>query len=265
MKTIKMTPQQWHEVMPNPRQRDTETRSGKAAHLRVLHETHKTVFAAQLPGGSFVKLDGHTRGYMWAHGMAEKPPSVNVVVIPVDSMVEAKELYSHYDSDKTLEKARDKIFGAYREVAIEPSSGLIKSGPITSALKKLGTGDIYSLTRQWKREIEAIDSLGIPSGKFSAGLLLGALIFVRVRSDRGLAFVQLVAADAGTRTEDGSDGVDAICRHAYGPGAKGGGEAVIRDTAGRFLMAGEAWLAGRRYKQTVKTTDFREYLARQKK
>jgi hypothetical protein len=58
--------------------------------------------------------------------------------------------------------------------------------------------------------------------------------------------------------------VDAICRHAYGPGAKGG-EAVIRDTAGRFLMAGEAWLAGRRYKQAVKTTDFREYLARPRK
>ena len=117
---------------------------------------------------------------------------------------------------------------------------------------------------QWKKEIEAIDSLGIPAGKFSAGLLLGALIFVRARGDRGLEFVRLVAADAGTRTEDGSDGVDAICRHAYGPGAKGG-EAVIRDTAGRFLMAGEAWLAGRRYKQSVKTTDFREYLARPRK
>ena len=30
-------------------------------------------------------------------------------------------------------------------------------------------------------------------------------------------------------------------------------------------MAGEAWLAGRRYKQNVKTTDFREYMARLKK
>lgn len=264
MKTIKMTPQQWHEVLPNPRQRDTENRSRKAEHLRVLRDTHKTVFAAQLPGGALVKLDGHTRGYMWAHGLAEKPSSVDVVVIPVESMAEAKELYSHYDSDQTVEKARDKMFGAYREVAMNPVSGLIKAGPMTSALKKLGVGDIYQLTRQWKKEIEAIDSLGIQAGKFSAGLLLGALIFVRARGDRGLEFVRLVAADAGTRTEDGSDGVDAICRHAYGPGAKGG-EAVIRDTAGRFLMAGEAWLAGRRYKQNVKTTDFREYMARFKK
>ena len=264
MKTIKMTPQQWHEVMPNPRQRDTETRATRAAHLRALHPTHKTVFAAQLSGGDLVKLDGHTRGYMWAHGMAEKPQSVDVIVIPVASMAEAKELYSHYDSDKTLEKARDKIFGAYRETGIIPTSGLIRSGPMTSALKKLGNGDVYTLARQWKREIEAIDSLGIPAGKFTAGLLLGALVFVRVRGDRGLEFARLVAADAGTRTDDGSDGVDAICRHAYGPGAKGG-EAALQDTAGRFLTAGEAWLANRRYKQTVKTTDWREYLARAKK
>lgn len=263
MKTIKMTPEQWHDVPPNPRQRDTETRAGRAVHLLHLQPTHKTVFAAELPGGGLVKLDGHTRGYMWVNSLAEKPASVQVVVIPVKSMAEAKELYSHYDSDKTVEKARDKVFGAFREVGIAPSSGLIKSGPLTSALKKLGSADIYTLARQWKYEIEAIDALGIPAGKFSAGLLLGALVFVRVRADRGLEFVRLVATDAGTRNEDGSDGVDAICRHAYGPSQKSG-EAVIRDTAGRFLSAGEAWLVGRRYKQAVKATDVREYLARAK-
>lgn len=263
MKAIKMTPEQWHKVPPNPRQRDTETRAGRAAHLKTLHPTHKTVFAAELPGGDLVKLDGHTRGYMWVNSLAERPSSVNVIVMPVKSMAEAKELYGHYDSDKTVEKARDKVFGAFREVGITPTSGLIKSGPLTSALKKLGNADIYTLARQWKYEIEAIDTLGIPAGKFSAGLLLGALVFVRVRADRGLEFVGLVATDAGTRDENGSDGVDAICRHAYGPSSKAG-EAVIRDTAGRFISAGEAWLAGRRYKQAVKVTDIREYIARAK-
>ena len=265
MKTIKMTPQQWLAVLPNPRQRDTEGRASCAHHLRSLKPTHRTVFAAELPGGDLVKLDGHTRGYMWAFGMTnETPEAVDVHVIPVKSMAEAKELYSHYDSAKTVEKARDKVFGAYRESSISPASGLIKSGPVTSAIKKLGSDDVYSLIKQWKRELEAIDSLGIPAKKFSAGMLLGALIFVRVRGDRGLEFVSLVAADAGTRTAEGSDGVDAICRHAYGPGAKSG-EIVIRDTAGRFISAGEAWLAGRRYKQAVKSTDIKDYLARAKR
>ncbi|AFU45452.1 hypothetical protein C380_08750 [Acidovorax sp. KKS102] len=265
MKTIKMTPQQWHAVLPNPRQRDTEGRASRALHLRIPQPTHSTVFAAELPGGDLVKLDGHTRGHMWANGMASPAPSaVDVHVIPVKSMSEAKEFYSHYDSATTVEKARDKVFGAYRECCISPTSGLIKSGPITSALKKLGSGDVYSLVKQWKHELEAIDSLGIPAKKFSAGMLLGALIFVRVRGDRGLEFVSMVAADAGTRTAEGSDGVDAICRHAYGPGAKGG-ELVIRDTAGRFISAGEAWIAGRRYKQTVKATDIKDYLARAKR
>lgn len=265
MKTIKMTPQQWHAVLPNPRQRDTEGRASRALHLRASHPTHSIVFAAELPGGDLVKLDGHTRGYMWVNGMTSPVPSaVDVHVIPAKSMAQAKEMYGHFDSSKTVEKARDKVFGAYRESSISPESGLIKSGPITSAIKKLGSDDVYSLVKQWKRELEALDSLGIPAKKFSAGMLLGALIFVRVRGDRGLEFVSLVAADAGTRTAGGSDGVDAICRHAYGPGAKSG-EMVIRDTAGRFVSAGEAWLAGRRYRQAVKSTDIKDYLARAKK
>jgi hypothetical protein len=166
VKTIKMTPQQWHEVLPNPRQRDTENRSRKAGHLRVLRDTHKTVFAAQLPGGALVKLDGHTRGYMWAHGLAEKPSNVDVVVIPVESMAEAKELYSHYDSDQTVEKARDKMFGAYREVAMSPVSGLIKAGPMTSALKKLGLATSTSSPGSGKKKSKQSTALASRPGSF---------------------------------------------------------------------------------------------------
>lgn len=50
------------------------------------------MFAAALPGGRLIKLDGHTRAFLWASGQLQKPPCVYVRVYLAANMEEAKEL-----------------------------------------------------------------------------------------------------------------------------------------------------------------------------
>lgn len=63
----KMSLHQWLQVPDNPRQRDTIRHATKAAkdHLSEPSLTHLEVSAAELPNGELLKLDGHTRSYLW--------------------------------------------------------------------------------------------------------------------------------------------------------------------------------------------------------
>lgn len=269
METIKMTVAQWAAVLDNPRQRDTDKNASKATrgHLKTSSPAQARVFAAKLPGGALVKLDGHTRALLWEEGKLQPPSVVYVDVIYVKSMDEAKELYTHFDNPAVSEKAADKMFGAFRESGITPESGLIASCGITSAIKKLvpvGT-PIYTAVKAWKPEIIMLDSIGAGGGALKNGMVLGALCTLRVRGERALPFISAVVTDSGDRNEHGSDGVDAIVRFSKESRGKTTGEAVIKDSAGRFITAFEGWLIGRRFRQAVRPTDFSDYLARVKR
>lgn len=266
METMKMTVSQWAGVMSNPRQRNTERHAAKAGrgHLKSSSPTQARVFAARLPGGSLVKLDGHTRGLLWSEGKLDAPKVIYVDVIDVKSMDEAKELYTHYDSSSTTENATDRMFGALREAGISPESGLLASCGHTSALKKLepvGT-PIYQIVKRWKRELQMLDSIGAGAKSMNSGMVLGSLCLLRVRGERAMPFVAAVVRDAGARDASGSDGVDAIVRYVNEKKGKTTGEAVIKDVAGRCITAFEGWLVGRRFRQAARVTDFQEYLGR---
>jgi hypothetical protein len=266
METVKMTVAQWGDVMTNPRQRNTEARAIKASrkHLKTASPAQSRVWAARLPGGSLVKLDGHTRSLLWGEGKLTPPPVVYVDVIVVKSMNEAKDLYSQFDGSGPTETATDRVFGAFRECGIEPESGLIAGCRLTSALSKLATSGtpIYQIVKQWKPELKLLDSVDAGQKSMTAGMVLGALCALRVRGERALPFLSAVVRDAGERDERGSDGVDAIVRHIKSQNGKATGEAAVRDVAGRFITAFEGWLQSRRFRQAVRPTDFSDYLAR---
>lgn len=257
-----MTVNQWAEVIDNPRQRNTAAHALKASkkHLKIASPAHARVCAARLPGGDLIKLDGHTRSLLWTSGALTAPPVVYVDLIAVKSIQEAKELYSHYDSANATENATDRMFGAFRESGVSMQSGLIASCLHTSALRNLASpgSTIYQTVKAWKREIELLDSVGAGRRSINAGMVLGALCVLRVRNERAIPFIYAVVHDMGERNEHGSDGVDAIVRHAKG--RKTTGEAEIQDMAGRFITACESWLAGNLFKQSVRPTSFAIYL-----
>ena len=260
-----MTVQQWAAVMDNPIQRDTLRHAEEALkkHLKSPSPEHAHVWAAALPGGDLVKLDGHTRSLLWSDGRLKAPDVVYVDVVRVDSMNSAKELYKHFDSQAAVEGAKDRLSGAYRVNGIAAESSVLRSGAVTTALKLLSSSgsDVYKNVTAWKRELLMLDSIGATSSRFNSGMISGALAMLRVRGERAIDFIRMVQMDAGTRDESGSDGVDAIGR--YVKDVKGmTGEVVAKDIAGRFITAGESFLAGRRHRQAVKYSDVGLYLDR---
>jgi hypothetical protein len=264
VENIKMTVAQWAEVLDNPRQRNTVAHAAKASrkHLKTASQAQARVSAARLPGGDLVKLDGHTRSLLWSTEKLRPPSAVHVDVYAVKSMEEAKELYTHFDGTGPTENAPDRLFGAFREAGIQPESGLLTSCMHTSALRNLGERDstIYQTVKAWKRELQLLDGVGAGNRALGAGMFMGALCALRARGDRAIPFISAVVRDAGVRDDQGSDGVDAIVRHAKDRKGRGGGEVEIKDTAGRFITAFEGWLSGRRFRQVVRPTDFAAYL-----
>lgn len=269
MSIRKMTCDQWCMVMDNPRQRPTERHAERALkqHLKEYSITQDTVFAASLPGGVLVKLDGHTRAFLWEIGMLKKPPCVYVRVYSVMNMEEAKELYTHFDSRPATETTREQIGGAMAEAGIAPKSGLLNYGAYKSALTKLQAGakSVYQIVSGWRREIQLLDSVGFTKNSLKAGGVLGALVLLRTRTvDPVLEFLDLIRHDRGIKTEKGSDAVEMFCRLNEQTGGSGG-EASIYELAGRMVALYDGHLAKRLYRNAPRCADVRALLEQHEK
>ena len=130
-----MSVSQWIAVPDCPIQRDTERHASKAKHLLKPLDIHAVTFAAELPDGSLVKLDGHTRALLWKRNQVRHPPEVRVNVIPVKNIAEANVLYGTLDSKDALETASDKISGGFHAIEFQPKSGLLIAGGLANALR----------------------------------------------------------------------------------------------------------------------------------
>ena len=263
MQDLKMTVKEWCSVLDNPRQRDTVAHAKKAmrTHLKAASVTHKAVSAARLPGGSLVKLDGHTRALLWKDGLLECPSSVECKVYDVKSMDEAKELYTQFDSATAVEAAGDRLTGAFREASISPTSGLILNGGFTSAIQKLFTQKtpIYKMVREWKVEIQVLDSFGFPK-TMKSGFILGALVLLRTRRERITQFLAEIASDNGVKTLGGRDGVEAFLSFLKEQNGKSTGEKSIYLIAGTLLTCADGYLSGKVFKRRPGVTEVSRYL-----
>lgn len=123
---IEMTVEEWIEVPDNPRQRDTIRRAKRARrkHLSEYNEMHCRVIAAMMDGELFCKIDGHTRAYLWEHGMLDRPPNGKVIaqLFSVSSIDEAKRLYTQTDSVEAVKQVRDVLEGFANEIGLELTS-----------------------------------------------------------------------------------------------------------------------------------------------
>jgi len=251
MSSIRMTCDEWIKVPDNPRQRDTERHAAKAKHLLVLSPTHVHVSAAQLPDKSLIKLDGHTRALVWGRRIAKRPPYVEVAIIPVSSLEEAKALYGHYDSKDALETATDKISGGFNEIGFQPKSGLLKSGRIGSALriawvalkgwsKESAPKDTYQMVNEFAEEILALDDMELSKSAATSGIIAAFLLSYRKHGDECVAFWRAVFADAGTKANGQMDAVQALNELILQRKDRHGGSAMT-DLCARALHAYEKY------------------------
>ena len=271
-----MTPEEWAEIPDNPKQRDTAARAVRASrqHLKNFAAPQANVSAARLPDGTTYKLDGHTRSYLWMNSKLEAPASLRVDVYNVETLDEIMSLYDMFDNPQAAESATDRLTGAYRFYKITPKSRLLTQGGVTSALRILtghtggGTNfNILTSVKNWKKELEAIDKCDLPPEKITTGLLVAALLGVRLIGEDTLLFWERFAAGLGERANGASDAVDMLLRTMEKRRASRtlSGSSNHRDIAGKAFAAMEAWKAGRFYTQHIKGVDVSILLSRAKK
>jgi hypothetical protein len=251
MSSMKMTVADWIAVQDNPRQRDTERHLARSKHLLTPQPTHAFVAAAKLPDGTLVKLDGHTRAMAWARNMVKRPPHVEVSIVAVKSLDEAKNLYGHFDSKDALETATDKISGGFNELGFEPKSGLLKSGRIGTALaiawkavhgyaKDAAAKNTYEMINEFAAEILAIDDLELTKQAANSGIIAAFLLSYRKHGEQCLPFWRAVFAGAGTKVNGQMDAIHAVNElMLQRKGAYGG--AVALDLCARALHAYEKY------------------------
>lgn len=272
MTTLKMCVSDWIKVRDNPIQRDTERHAQKAKHLLTPLPTHAIVFAAKLPNGDLIKLDGHTRALLWKRNQAKHPPHVDVNVIPVESIERAIELYKTFDSRDALETATDKVSGGFRQAGFKPESGLLSSGSITSALKLAWVGvhgwamekrarDVYAMVDEFSAEILALDELGLGKGAAPSGVIAAFILSYRKHDVAILPFWRGVFADGGTKQDGEMDAIEAVCRLMLERRGSYGGKAGT-DLCARALMAVEKWLNGEMLVIAPRPVDITSYIDR---
>lgn len=267
MKIIQMKPAQWAEVQDNPIQRDTQEHAKKAVrgHLRTASSTQMVVHAAVLPDGALVKLDGHTRALLWSDGRLAAPPMVQVVLHEVDSMAQAMALYKEFDAPGATEGATDRLAGAYRLHSIVPKNKILTKGGVTSALSIIDQHrSIYQMVGEWKDELLLLDEVDATPTAMPSTLVCAALVTLRRHGAKALDFWRLYAAGGGTRLDGKSCGVDELTRIVADLRARKmlatGGFNQRQSQAGRAISCCDAWLQGRVYTTSAKTTDLRTYL-----
>lgn len=258
MNCLEMSVSEWVAVPDNPRQRNTEKRAkaAKVRHLKKYEAIHKVVFAAALNGTVICKLDGHTRGLLWQKGELECPPDgkVQVVLIPVSGISEAKRIYDMLDSQPTVKKPSDNIYGAARELGFRMDSHLLRSCAFNTALKiassgKKFRGNTYAMVSDWKGELIALDKACLTS----QNTILIAVMLTACRidgPDRAIPFFLAVDKNEGTKTSGGYDGVECLIqimkvRRAQGRTA---GYDNLMQICGQAWTAYQMWKNGSRCK-----------------
>jgi hypothetical protein len=257
---VEMSVLDWISIKDNPRQRNTERRakSARRKHLASYQKIHRIVFAASRKGDVLCKLDGHTRALLWQLGELESPPDgkVEVVLIEVANIEEAKQIYDMMDAQPSVKKPSDNIFGACRELGFRLDSFLLRGCAFNTQLKiattgKRFTGDSYAMVREWKDELIALDKMALSS----QNTILISVMLTAIRMDgteKPCEFFRSLERNEGVKTSAGYDGIELLSRVMAVRRAEGrtAGYDNLVQICGQAWTAYQMWKDGKRRKNT---------------
>lgn len=228
---VEMSADGWIAMEDNPRQRNTEHRASKAVHLFVPLPLHVHLDAARLPDGSMVKVDGHTRAWLWKNGKVAKPDRVFVRRWRCRNMEEAKELYTLFDNQHAVETTGDKLFGAMRENEIKFISDLLSTRRFSAGLRiaqetfaghsSFNADLVYESFRAWMPEFQMLDECAPRTRKFQSPVIAAALLTFRLFGEKAQEFWIKYQQGLGDKSAGRMDAVQALTER-YGDIAKQG-------------------------------------------
>lgn len=274
--TVTMSVAAWIAVPDNPRQRDTEKRARVAIQwLSTPSPTHHVVPAGRLPDGSLVKLDGHTRAFLWARHQIPVPVQVRVNIFRIRNLSEAAELYTHFDNIRAAEKATDRTFGAMREIGFEAKGSFVRRCNFAEALRgatafaqgQVGRHDRtireYELVRLWRPELELLDTLDPDPREFPGPLVCAFILSMRRRGGKAGEFWLRYKTKDGTRNGRERDSVQALLELMMSNRAS---RTKLQgyELCGRALSAVEAFIRGDTFTGGLRVVAPENYLPRNK-
>lgn len=223
---VRLTVEQWRVVPDNPRQRNTELHLSRVIDtLRNPSPTQMVVaMAVERYGWRRIwKLDGHTRNLLWTKEPHLAPEHLNATIYEVENEAGAAELYTHHDSRSAVETSSDQTFGAYRESGVLVQSKMMRNARIVTALHLAEAAAVgmrgrvpgatpYSLVKNWKNEIELIDTITPVPHWFTHSIFFAAVMTIRRRGAEALSFWDLYNQDKGVKGTEEMDGVEALHR-----------------------------------------------------
>lgn len=269
---LRMTYEEWDSVHDNPIQRDTERHAGLAQkkHLAESNISQSIVSAAQLPSGDLVKLDGHTRSYLWSLGKLEKPSSfLTVNVFKVESIDEAIKLYKTFDNASAAEDSVDRLQGAFRLVGFYPRSESLRKGGITGALKiisdltqKASKFEIYETIPVWIESIKKLDQVAGSFQVWTVPIIAAALITHKIYGDDVLDFWSAYSKNLGSKSGSIRCPVQALREliEIKKVSRQNLGRANHIDILSKSISCVEKWRANESYTAGIKPTDLKPYL-----
>lgn len=209
-------------IPDNTRQRDTESRARRAYHLRTLHPSHQKVNIARFPDGTLMKLDGHSRSFLWSAGEVPAPDVIYADVWDCRTEDDAKDLYMTFDSQDAVENAADRVFGGLKEKNVRFQSELMQSGRFSAAMRiaqetlygnvkgKIRGRGFYEMLFDWLPELTLLDECGPTRHKFISPVMAAALLTFRRHGTDAKAFWSTYATGKGTKIEGEMDAVQAF-------------------------------------------------------
>lgn len=187
----------WIAIPDNPQQRDVKVRiaKGRATHLYRLDPAHRKVVVALLPFGKMVKVEGHTRAFIWKNGMlqhSEVPDTVVVEYWKCKDLQAAKDLYDKFDNPVTEENGSDRVNGAANDAGINFESTIMKDGEYSTALRELWSYIFAKKIKRdekqtvisraftlFKRELVLLDTIISSRKKFPQSVMMAAILTLR--------------------------------------------------------------------------------------
>lgn len=192
-----MPTDKWVSIPDNPQQRDVKVRiqKGRASHLFTFDPAHRKVVVGVLPFGRMVKIEGHTRAYVWSNGLVQRGEVPDTVVVEFwrcKDLQAAKDLYDKYDNPVTEENGSDRVNGAANDAGIRFESARMKEGEISTALRELWSyifakkikrdekqAVISKAFMLFKQELQLLDGVISTNKKFPQPVIMAAILTLR--------------------------------------------------------------------------------------
>lgn len=263
--TANMTVADWIALLNHPHQRNTVRHAG-AVHLRQAKEATGAMASllahvvAACWEGTYYKVDGHTRGYLWERGELPRPDRLHVTIYRVASRAELDALYEAFDTSTAIKTGYDQVLAGFRDCNLQLQSKRLRQGFLNDALNIALRGatrelqdpnspelDVYRAVAVFKRELELLDGIDPQPSPFYSGVVAAALIGLALyETKRVLGFFDKLNRKEGNRRNGRSDPVDAvlIAVERMNLEKTAARTSLQGDLCARVLRGLQTWLAG---------------------